>query len=142
MQPYQIVIDTNVVVAAFRSDAGASFELLTQLGDPRWQLNVSTTLLLEYEEIVQQMAPKLSFSAAEINDILDYICASAKHREIHFLWRPQLRDPDDEFILELAVECAAEFIISYNRRDLEGCERFGIKVLAPKEFLTLLRDTE
>jgi putative PIN family toxin of toxin-antitoxin system len=139
MKPWQIVIDTNVLVSAFRSDMGASFKLVTMTGDPRWQLNVSTALLLEYEEIVKATAPETGLTPQEADDILDYLAAASSHQEVHFLWRPQLRDPDDEFILELAVECGADFVISYNRRDLEeGCARFGMRVLTPKEFLSLV----
>jgi predicted nucleic acid-binding protein len=112
-------------------------------GDPRWQLNVSTALLLEYEEIVKSAAPQTGFTQQEVEDILDYLASISNQREIHFLWRPQLQDPDDEFILELAVESGADVVVSYNRRDLEaGCARFGIRVLTPKEFLELAERTK
>lgn len=139
MKRWQIVIDTNVVYAALRSDLGASYKLLTMMGDPRWEMNVSTALLLEYEEITKHAAPIIGFTAQEVDDILDFLTTVSHHHPVHFLWRPQLHDPDDEFILELAVECDADFVISYNRRDLEeGCARFGIRVLTPKEFLDLV----
>ena len=143
MKPWQIVIDTNVVMSAFRSATGASYKLLGLTGDPRWELNVSTALLLEYEEIVKNAAPQIGITPEEVEDILDYLATASNHREIHFLWRPQLHDADDEFMLELAVECGAEVVVSYNRRDLEaGCARFGIRVLTPKEFLELAERTK
>jgi len=68
----------------------------------------------------------------------DYLCQVALRREIFFLWRPFLKDPKDDLVLELAVESECEFIITYNRRDFAGTEKFGIKVLTPKEFLKKL----
>jgi predicted nucleic acid-binding protein len=56
-------------------------------------------------------------------------------REIHFLWRPILKDPQDDHVLEVAVESSAKFIVTYNRRDFMGAEKFGIKVVTPNEFL-------
>jgi predicted nucleic acid-binding protein len=112
-------------------------------GDIRWRLNVSTTLLLEYEEILKEVAPVIGLPLEEADDILDYLAATSSHQEIHFLWRPQLPDPDDEFILELAVASGADVVVSYNRRDLQkGCARFGIQVLTPKEFLDLIEQTQ
>jgi len=83
-------------------------------------------------------ARALGIDARTIDDILDYVCQVARRREIFFLWRPFLKDPKDDLVLELAVESESEFIITYNRRDFAGIETFGIKVLTPKEFLQKL----
>jgi len=81
---------------------------------------------------------RLGLDARTIDDILDYVCQVARRREIFFLWRPFLKDPNDDLVLELAVESESEFIITYNRRDFAGIETFGVKVLTPKEFLQKL----
>jgi len=135
---YQVVIDTNVLVAALRSKRGASYRLLTLIGDPRWRMNVSVPLLLEYEDVTKRPGMVTGLSAQDIDDILDYICAEANRRTIFYLWRPLLSDPKDDFILELAVECQCDFIVTYNAKDFVGAERFGIAILTPKEFLQKL----
>ena len=57
------------------------------------------------------------------------------HREIYFLWRPVLRDPKDDMVLEVAVEASCEFVVTHNLRDFRGIERFGVGALTPSEFL-------
>lgn len=71
----------------------------------------------------------------DIDDILDYICKAANHRQIFFLWRPFLKDPKDDLVLELAVEASCDYIITYNVRDFAGAERFGLTVITPKKLL-------
>ena len=74
----------------------------------------------------------------EIDDILDYLCSVARRRQIFFLWRAILRDPKDEFVLELAVEGGCEFVITYNQHDFFGIERFGLRTMTPRDFLCLI----
>jgi predicted nucleic acid-binding protein len=66
------------------------------------------------------------------------ICKRAEHWEIFYLWRPLLKDPKDDFILELAMESSSDYIISYNKIDFEGVEKSGIQVVTPKELLKIL----
>ena len=68
-------------------------------------------------------------------DILDYLCMVSEHRRIFFLWRPFLKDPKDDMVLELAVEAEVEYIVTHNLKDFHGVEHFGIKAITPKEFL-------
>lgn len=136
-RPYQIVMDTNVLVAGLRSRRGASYKLLSMLNDNRWQLNISTTLVFEYEEVLKRERVQLGLSLEDINDLLDGICAISNKRNIFYLWRPVASDPDDDFLVDLAVEAQADLIITYNQRDLQPVERFGISALSPKEFLQL-----
>ncbi|SEH05873.1 putative toxin-antitoxin system toxin component, PIN family [Candidatus Venteria ishoeyi] len=135
-----IVLDTNIIIAAMRSRRGASNLLLRLLGERDWQVNLSVPLLLEYEEVCKRIMPVLGVTDQAIEDFLDYFCTICKHRQIFYLWRPQLPDPDDDFLLELAVEAEADFIISFNKRDFPNVFRFGIQVLTPKEFLLLTGD--
>ena len=74
----------------------------------------------------------------EVDDILDFYCTVGMHHEIFFLWRPFLRDPKDDMVLELAVKAGCESIITYNTRDFAGVEQFGLKTLEPSEFLRLI----
>ena len=133
-----IVIDTNVFISALRSRRGASFKLLSMLGGNAFDICVSVPLVLEYETLARRQARALGLDAATINDILDYVCHVALRRELFFLWRPFLKDPKDDLVLELAVESESEFIITFNRRDFAGIEKFGIEALSPKEFLQKL----
>ena len=135
---YQVVVDTNVLIAALRSRRGASHRLLSLVGDGRWQMNLSVPLFLEYEDVAKRPDSELTLSAGEVDDILDFICAEANLREIFYLWRPVLPDPGDDFILELAVESQCDFIVTFNVRDFAGAERFGVEVITPQEFLRKL----
>lgn len=138
MPKSRIVIDTNVFISALRSRRGASFKLFSMLGGSAFDISVSVPLVLEYETLAKRQARALGLDASTIDDILDYVCQVAGRREIFFLWRPFLKDPNDDLVLELAVESESEFIITYNRRDFVGIETFGIKVLTPKELLQKL----
>ena len=135
MPKSRIVIDTNVFISALRSRRGASFKLLSMLGGSAFDISVSVPLVLEYEALAKRQARALGLDASTIDDILDYVCQVARRREIFFLWRPFLKDPNDDLVLELAVESESGFIVTYNGRDFAGTETFGIKVLTPKEFL-------
>ena len=131
----QVVLDTNVLVSALRSNRGASFRLLSLIGKKEFELNVSVPLVIEYEDAAKRISKDSGLTHSDIEDILDYICKVANRREVYFLWRPYLKDPHDDFVLELAVESESDFIITYNGRDFSGAEKFDIKVIAPKEFL-------
>lgn len=130
-----VVIDTNVLIAGLRSGRGASILVLERIGSDAFTTNVSVPLLLEYEATARAQARELGLTYGEIDDLLDYICSESKHRDIYYLWRPFLRDPKDDLVLELAVEAEADFIITHNLRDFAGVEQFGIEAVNPKDFL-------
>lgn len=104
------------------------------IGKGLFDINVSVPLILEYEASAKKVIPQTRLNAENIDDILDYICSVAKHRGIFYLWRPFLKDPKDDMVLELAVESNSNLIITYNTCDYEGSGKFGISVLTPKEF--------
>jgi putative PIN family toxin of toxin-antitoxin system len=135
---YQVVIDTNVIVAALLSNRGASYRLLRQVGDHRWRMNLSVPLVLEYEQTLKRVCTGGPLSGSDIDDVLQFLCANANLRPIFFLWRPGLSDPKDDFVLELAVESRADFLLTFNHRDFAGAERFGIRVISPREFLAII----
>jgi putative PIN family toxin of toxin-antitoxin system len=133
----QIVIDTNVFISALRSQFGTSFRLLSLIGDARFQINLSVALVLEYEDVAKRPAMSLQLTQQEIDDVLDFMCQNANLREIFYLWRPTLRDPKDDFVLELAVESDCDYIVTFNTKDFAEAARFGIKAVTPKEFLQI-----
>jgi len=92
-------------------------------------------LALEYEEVLGRQSNILRLSREDVTDLIDALCALSHHQKIHFLWRPQLRDAEDELVLELAVAARCSHIVTYNRKDFAGAEKFGLKVVTPKEFL-------
>jgi len=132
------VLDTNILVSALRSRFGASHRLLLAVGDKRFQVQLSVSLLLEYEAAIKNPNSGIKLSTDEKNDILDYLCFEARHCKVHFLWRPCLKDPGDDMVLELAVASEASGIVTFNRRDFKGIEAWGLKVYSPQEFLTIL----
>jgi putative PIN family toxin of toxin-antitoxin system len=135
----RIIIDSNILVAAVRSNRGWSHKLVFSLGtDHRWQPCVSAPLLQEYAEQIHDPRHTPHWSAAERDDFLDYICASARWCDIHFLWRPLLPDEDDHLVLEAAVASAAQVIVTFNKRDLAAAEDFGIALMTPRQFLLSL----
>lgn len=92
-------------------------------------------LLFEYEEVLKRRGLIKGLSEQEINDVLDYLLSKSSLREIYFLWRPFLKDPKDDLVLEVAVESNSKYIITFNKKDFEGSHQFNIKVVTPFEFL-------
>jgi putative PIN family toxin of toxin-antitoxin system len=136
MDPLQIVIDTNVLVSALRSQYGASYELFMLIESGKFEINVSVPLAIEYEDVCKRLiGRKGSLKSSDIDDILDYICSVANRRKIHFLWRPFLSDPNDDMVLELAVSSNSEIIVTYNKNDFKDVAQFGIRVVTALEFL-------
>ena len=131
----RIVIDTNVLVSALRSRRGAAFRLISLLGDPRWRPIVSVALILEYEEVARREAGRLGLPEWVVEDIIDMFCRLGSRHTIRFRLRPVLRDPDDEFLLELAAASQADFLVTYNIRDFRGSDVYGIRPVTPGEFL-------
>ena len=131
----RVVLDTNVLVSALRSRRGASFKVLELVGQDRFDLCVSVPLVVEYESAAKRVAALAGLRRADIDDIIDYLCRVAEHREIFYLWRPCLKDAKDDRVLELAVESEVDFIVTHNVRDFSGAEQFGVRVLTPQEFL-------
>ncbi len=138
----QIIIDTNIFVAAFRSQKGVANLLLQKLKDIRWQVNVSTPLLLEYEDVLKRPEMKEFISETDVDIFLNGVCSIADYHEIYYLWRLLAKDPNDSFLLELAVKANAEFIITYNPKDFPAAASFGIKLVTPKEFLQFVGDLQ
>lgn len=124
-----------MVVAAMRSPSGASAAILRAVRRERVELLLSVPLAMEYEAVClrpeHQMAAGLS--EQEVHIFVDAVLAMAQSVKIHFLWRPQLRDPADEMVLETAVNGRADLLVTFNERDYGTVpRRFGIEVLTPR----------
>jgi putative PIN family toxin of toxin-antitoxin system len=131
-----IVTDTNVFVSALMSRRGASHKLLTLIGTGQFDISISVPLVLEYEEVAKRLAGStIALSEQDIDDVIDYVCAVAQCHPVYYLWRPLLKDPRDDMVLELAVSAECSAIVTYNVRDFRGVEQFGIPVMSPKKFL-------
>ena len=138
INPYQIVIDTNVILTGLRSKKGASYKLLSILNDKRFEINISAPLIFEYEEVLKREQQQIRLTNEDIDNIINGICYLANHHDIFYIWRPLAKDKDDDFLIDLALKCQAQFIISYNDKDLRPIEKFGVSILTPKQFLQLL----
>ena len=138
MSTPQIVLDTNVIIAALRSKRGASSKLLSLPGTGRFDIHDSVPLVLEYEEVMQRQRASLGLSNQDVSDFINSLCTLAQHHEIYFLWRPFLPDAGDELILELAVSAQCDYIVTHNLADFKGIEEFGLKAITPKEFLQII----
>ena len=132
---YQIILDTNVLVTALKSAKGASFRLLSMVGSDRFEMHVSAPLVAEYESVLKRGL--LTLSPQQVDDVVDFICANARHHKIYYLWRPTLKDPGDDFVLELAVKANAQ-IVTWNVSDFKQAAKFGVRVQTPREFIDFL----
>jgi predicted nucleic acid-binding protein len=135
MTALQIVLDTNLVYAALHSPYGASYQVLRLLGSDLYAIKLSTPLVLEYEDVAKRNLSALDLDDKDVDDLLDYICSMANLHEVFYTWRPTLRDPNAEMVLELAVTADCNAIVTFNKRDFAGCERFGLRLLTPLELL-------
>ena len=138
----RVVLDTNVLVAAIRSRRGASFAVLSRVGTGQFEVAVSVPLVLEYEDALLRSMAAANLGERDISDLVDYVCSVAVLQDIFFLWRPQLRDPGDDLVLEIAVASNCDAIVTHNVRDFTGAERFGIRIVDPGMFLRELRSTK
>ena len=139
----RLVLDTDVLVAAFRSERGAARELLIAALDQRFVLLASTALWLEYEAVLtrplQLTAMRLN-NAGEVRDALAALAIVAEPVVIHFLWRPVLADAEDEHVLDLAMNGRADMLVTFNQDDFaEASKSFQIEVVTPAVALQRLR---
>jgi len=139
MELWRVVLDTNVIVAALRSNQGASYQILMMLGHDLFEVCVTVSLAMEYEAVAMRLVGETPLTKRDIGNILDYICSEARRSKVHFLWRPFLSDADDDMVLEAAVACGARYIVTHNIRDFAGVESFGIRALTPGAFLSVVR---
>ena len=135
MKIKQIILDTNVLYSGLYSSRGASYQIIKALEEEKVKITISTTLLFEYEDVLKRKKKDLNLSDTQIDIILDNLCSLANFQKIYFLWRPCLKDPKDDHVLELAVASKSKTIVTYNIKDFKKASKFGIDILTPKELL-------
>lgn len=137
------VLDSDVLVAALRSDRGASRVLLTAALEARYAVLASVPLMLQYESVLTRAEhlEAAGISAADVGVLLDAIAVVVEPVRISYLWRPILPDPGDDLVLETAANGRAEFVVTFNRRDfVPAQQRFGIEILNPADAVRRLEN--
>ena len=139
------VLDTDVVVAALRSDRGASRQLLLAALNRRFELLLSVPLILEYEAVLTRPhhLAACGLSAAQVGRVLDDLTAVARPVRLAFRWRPRLSDADDDMVLETAMNGNADAIVTFNQRDfVAGMEAADFVAISPAMALQQIRSSD
>lgn len=137
----RVVLDTDVVVAGVLSPTGASRRLLLAAADRRFELLVSVPLMLEWEAVLKrpEILRAAKGSPDDMDVVLDQLAQVCVPVDLHFLWRPRSRDPDDDMVLETAINGRADAIATFNIRDLAAAAvYFGVAVEQPVSVLRRL----
>ncbi|WP_395745157.1 putative toxin-antitoxin system toxin component, PIN family [Prosthecobacter sp.] len=133
-----VVIDTNVLVSGLRSVLGASNALLQRAALGDFRVTVSTALCLEYDDVLNRPGLLPGYTPQTIAAFLDSYCAVAREAFIYFRWRPFLTDPGDDLVFECALAAGATHIITHNVADFRAAEPFGISIVTPAQFVSIL----
>ena len=131
----KVVLDTNVVVSAFRSKRGASYSILSLVGSDRFTVCLSMPLVLEYEDALLRQLRETGLTRQDVGDVLDYLCRVGEPSRVYFRWRPHLPDAGDDMVLELAVAAGCSRIVTHNRRHFRQLRPFAVEAVNPAEFL-------
>jgi predicted nucleic acid-binding protein len=137
-----VVLDTDVVFAAVVSATGASRFLLREVGLGRLSAAASVPLMLEYEAVLKrpETLGRANATLEDMDVILDQLAATQRYVPIWYLWRPRLRDRNDDMVLEAAANAAATHLVTFNIRDFGDAPRgFGIEPCRPSDLVRLLR---
>jgi putative PIN family toxin of toxin-antitoxin system len=138
----RIVLDTSVLVAGFRSRLGAGNATLRLVAERRLVLLATTPLFLEYEDVLKRAEHRLvhGLTSLQLDDVLEELAALIEPVELHFRWRPQVHDTNDEMVLEAAINGDADALVTYNTKDFAvAAERFNLSVLTPADLLKKVR---
>jgi len=138
----RVVIDTDVMVAAFESATGASRQLVSEVLDGRLTLLLSTSLMLEYEDVLTrpETLARSRLTAKDVFEVLDELARLCLPVGFDYRWRPAASDPDDDLVLETAINGSADMIATFNAKDMAaGARMFGIDVERPVGVLRRLR---
>jgi putative PIN family toxin of toxin-antitoxin system len=133
----RVVLDADVVVAALRSRRGASAAWLRAALRREVEMLASMPLMLHYESVLSRAEHRTAsrLSMIELGAVLDAIAAIVTPVTISYLWRPILRDPDDELVLEAAGNGRADLLLTFNERDFAGGNRFTLSISRPRPAL-------
>ena len=136
------MLDTSVMVAAFRSSRGASRQLLLGALAGRFELLLSVPLLLEYEAVLTrtEQLSAIGIVRRDVERVLDDVTSIARPVRLSYRWRPQLPDAKDDMVLETAVNGSADAVVTFNQADFVALnERFDCRVILPQVALSELR---
>jgi len=139
MSVTKVILDTNVLFAGLYSSRGASHQVLRLIDDGKIRPVISVALLFEYEDVLRRNREDLQISNRQIDVILDNLCALSDFQKIYFLWRPYLRDPKDDHVLEVAVASQTPNIVTHNLKDFAGVEKFAVKAIPPRKLLEMIK---
>ena len=134
----RIVLDTSAVVAGLRTRLGAGNAILRLVARRRLVLLATPPLFLEYEDVLKRPEHQLAHGLPPeaVDEFLAELAALIEPVEVHFQWRPQARDPNDEMVLEAAINGRADALVTYNIADFaRAAERFRVPVLHPAKLL-------
>lgn len=133
----RVVIDTNVLVSALLSRRGAANQVVSAAADGAFVVLASPPLFLEYEEVLKRPEHRLrhGLDLEQVDTLLRSLATLVEPVDVRFLWRPQLRDPVDEMVLEAAINGSADMIVTYNVADFGPAVMFGLKIATPQDFL-------
>lgn len=137
----RVVLDTNVVVAAMRSPRGASAQLVLAALSGAIDIVANVALFAEYEAVMTRTIHLAAAKASrqEILDILDDLARVISPVERDFSWRPQLSDPDDEMVLEAAINGRADAIVTFETTTFAPAKWFGIEVMTPRAAWSMIK---
>jgi putative PIN family toxin of toxin-antitoxin system len=130
----RVVLDTSVIVAALRSRQGASNALLDLVARRRLVPLATVALFLEYEAVLKrpEQFAATGLTPALVDGFLAALASAMEAIDVHYVWRPQLKDPGDELVLEAAVNGRADGLVTHNVRHFaEAAPRFGLAVIRP-----------
>ena len=136
----KVIIDTNVILSGLSSKNGASYRILSLIPEDLFKIAISVPLILEYEAILKKHINATGFTLKDIDDFLNYLCLQGEGTKIFYLWRPILKDPYDDHILEVAVASNSKYIVTFNIKDFVESQGFGIKAILPRKFLKIIGD--
>jgi len=121
-------------VASLRSGLGSSRQLLIGALDRRFEVLASVPLIIEYEAVLTrpEHLNASGLTSRQVNEVLDALAKVSIPVHLRYLWRPRLKDPADEMVLETAVNGGADWLVTFNIRHLSAAAReFGIPVARP-----------
>ena len=132
------MLDSNVLVAALRSSSGASHQILLAADRGDFELALSVPLLAEYDDVLGRPSSGILIPREAVEAIIGRIAQISHKQPIYYLWRPLLRDPKDDMVLELAIASGASHIVTFNQKHFMPASQFGISIVNPSTFIRLL----